>query len=222
MNTIEDVLSLIKTGDHFVGDGHDWSAALQHFCNGPGATHGCVVTFPGCSKGDMKMVLSAEYNGIVHEPFVKLIEDPKYNFWIFRVTIALPEEINYAGDYCEREFLDDKYAYFSWPWFGWYALWKRILNPALKFFNEKWQYNIDKEHNWYFKDCYCTEHTWWNLKKLTELCEGSPRWAKLVKLLAEHFPDTFQPVEYRFLLMNNPDIFKLIAQRIDGNVTIYE
>jgi hypothetical protein len=220
-----------KPGSILVGDGHGFTSWLQHTVNGKGATHGCHISYPDGSKKDMPLVLSAEYNGVVHEWWHKFVSDNTYNFWLYEVVEATQEEINWALDYCEREFLNDKYAYLSWPWFGWCALWKKVLNP-LGVFLHLWYYNIDKEHNWYFKDCFCTEQEWHFMKQLIVENFGTrsrekvflgKTWAdKLYELLFNYFPDTFQPIQLKMLLNTNPDIFKLVAQRVDGVFTSFE
>jgi hypothetical protein len=208
-------------GDLVVGDGYGLTSNIQHFVDGPGATHGCVVTYPDGAERDMPIVLSAEYNGVVHELWEKFISDIKYNIWVYRIINATSKEIKYSLDKCERNFLNDKYAYLSWIWFGYCAMWKKVLNPILKILTfGKVQYNIDKEHNWYFKDCFCTEHTYYYMTYITELVVN--KWTKLKELLSKYFPDTFQPIQYKSLLVQNPDIFKLVYQRINGIESTFE
>jgi hypothetical protein len=164
------------------------------------------------------MLRSAEYTGIVHETWDKFFHaDLAYNFWIFRLKGVTKAAIEYSLDRGERELLNAKYAYFSWPWFGYKALWDRVLNPTLKVVTfGKYQYNINKEHNWYFKDCYCTEDVWHTLDWMLDMFPIP----KLQELLNKYFPDTYDPLEFRELLFGNPDLFELVAKRENGVFTV--
>lgn len=208
-----------KPGLIIVGEGHSLTDKLQYFFNAPGprASHGCNGTYPNGSEFDMGMLLTAEYNGVVHMLWEKFCNDLTYNFWAYEIRSATTAEIDYAVDYCEKEFLNDKYAYLSWPWFAYAALWRRVLNPIARFLHLP-EYNIDKEHNWYFKDCFCTQQVWWLMKKVTELVPEN--WQALEKLLSKYFPDTFHPMQLRPMLEQNPEIFRLVAKRVDGVFSI--
>ena len=184
----------IKKGWILVGEGHDITDKLQYLVNGKGASHGCVITFPDGSKQNMTMVLSAEYNGVVHALWNKWASDTKYNYWLYEIIGATEEQINHALDYCEDHFLNAKYAYLSWIWFGYKSLMEFL------------HINVHKQHNWYFKDCFCTEHVYYFM-----LEAGVPQ-----ELLKDWYPDTFQPMNLKNLLINNPSLFKLISQRVDG------
>ena len=209
-----------KKGTILVGDGHDVTAKLQHWTNGPGATHGCHITYPTGADRDIPLVMSNEYNGAVHVVWKKFVGDPTYNIWLYEIVGATEEEINHALDYCEREFLNDKYAYLSWPWFGYKALWEKVLNPVLNVLTfGRVHYNIDKQHNWYFKDSFCTEQEYYFLDEVSGW--DPSRWGKLRGLLKQYFPDTFQPIQFKATLTGNLDIFRLIAQRVDGVFTIF-
>lgn len=197
-------------GDIIIGAGHNFTDKLQYFFNGSGASHGCVITYPNGANHGIPMILSAEYNGVVHVLWDKFMDDPTYNVWVYRIKGAGPEQVANALDFCEKEFLNDKYAYLSWPWFGYKSLWDHVLNPALRFLHLP-QYNISKQHNWYFKDCFCTEHVYYFMLQIVN--SDPVRFKNLHILLSPFFPDTFQPQDLKQMAIRNPDIFELQYSR---------
>jgi hypothetical protein len=202
-------------GDIIVGDGYDWSAWLQHAVNGYGATHGCVVTYPDGSI-KMPMVLSSEYNGCVHMLWTKFCSDPKYNIWLYNVIGVTEEEVNHALDYLEANYLDVPYAFLAWPWFGWKSLWDNVLNPLGKKFKIlSWLYHdVSTENNWFTRNVFCTKQTWIYMDKFSEL--HPEKWIKLRGILHNWMPDTFQPMNLKTMLQQNPDIFRLEVKRENG------
>jgi hypothetical protein len=217
----------IKPGYLIVGNGHDLTSKIQHICNGKAldgsyATHGCTITWPTGWVDKYPLVLSAEYNGVVHEFWDRFINnDTKYDIWVYEI-VGLPQySLIKALDYCEKEFLNDKYAYLSWPWFAYAAIIRRLINPTLRFLHIK-PINIDKEHNWYFKDCFCTAHCWHYIYKAIECFlhdYTKPEFQDAMAELVQYYPDTFQPVQYKNLLLNHPKCFKLKWQRVDGVIS---
>jgi hypothetical protein len=212
MNTLN-----LKPGDLIVGDGHGFTAALQHWVNGKGATHGCVVTYPTGSKQDIPLLLSAEYNGVVHETWDNFIKDPKYNFWVYEIIGGTQEENYHALDYGERTFLGDVYGYASWLWFGWAGLWIKILNPIGRFLHLKFlQHDVLSENNWFTKGTFCTEHCWYHIYKYTEL--HPTQWVDIRTKICNQYPDTFQPIQWTNLLQDKR-YFRLKWQRVNGVIT---
>ena len=212
----------LKEGNIIVGDGSDIFDKLQHIVNGKGATHGCFFTYPTGSKRDMPLVLSAEYNGCVHILWKTFFDDDEtYNVWCYSIKEATQEEINYALDYCTNLFLNDSYAYLAWPWFGWKRLWESFLNPLgkkFKFLN--WiHHDISTENNWFTKHVFCTKQTYIYLDKLTELYPK--KWENLRNILHQWLPDTFQPMELKKMLEDNPTIFNWEFQRVDKNINLF-
>jgi hypothetical protein len=219
------MLPEIKPGYLIVGNGHDLTSKIQHICNGKAldgyyATHGCNATWSLGWFYLKSMLLSAEYNGVVHIYWDKFYnDDPTYDIWIYEMLGVPQHSLIKSLDHCEKEFLNDKYAYLSWPWFAYAAIIRRVINPVLKFFHIK-QINIDKEHNWYFKDCFCTQQCWTLIDKASEDCIGE-EFKEMRKELMQYFPDTFQPVQYKNLLLNHPKVFKLKFQRVNGIEQIF-
>jgi hypothetical protein len=210
---------ILTPGNLIVGDGHDFTAKLQHLVNGKGATHGCTITYPTGAGRDITLALSAEYNGVVHSTWEKFLPDDNYNFWIYEIIDATQEELQYALDYCEKEFLNDKYGWSSWLWFGWAGLWQRVLNPIGRFLHIGFlQHNVLSENNWFTAGTFCTEHTYWFLTKITEL--HPEKWGKLREILKQYFPNTFQPIQFRDLLQDK-NLFRLKMQRVNKITTSF-
>lgn len=217
-----DIKDFIPTpGTIIVGDGHDWSAWLQHMVNGKGATHGCVVTYPdGSADAQMPMVLSAEYNGCVHVLWSNFVEDSSYNLWLYEIIGMSQKEKNIGLNAIEAKFLDVPYAYFAWPWFGWASLWNNVLNPLGKSLGLKWLYHdIDSENNWFTKNVFCTKQTWIFMDDAASA--AAKVWSNLLRIIHGWMPDTFQPMQLKNMLIDNPTIFRLVAKRESGVFTIY-
>jgi len=210
----------IRPGLIIVGNGHDWSAWLQHVVTGKAldgrkATHGCNTTFPTGSRRQISLVLSAEINGAVHIRWEEFCSDPKYDFWIYEVIGITEEEINHALDYDEVAFLNVPYAYLAWPWFGWRALCNRVINPLGKKLGLKWLYHdTNKENNWWTHHVFCTKQEWLHMDEFSEL--HPEKWGKWREELHNLLPDTFSPIDLTNMLINYPDIFRLIAKQENG------
>jgi hypothetical protein len=214
-------------GSIILGDGHDFTAGLQHFVNGKckdghGRTHGCNTTYPGGSTNQFAMVLSAEINGDVHELWTKFCnDDSKYNIWVYEIVGMTKEEIEYGLDYLEKTFLNVSYAFWAWPWFGWKALVNRVINPLADWTGIKWlHHDINTENNWFTKNVFCTKQEWIYLDKSSEIHPSN--WTELRNILHEYSPDTFDPVDLGNITLTYPKFFKLTAQRIDGITTLFE
>jgi hypothetical protein len=207
-----------QTGDIIDGRGHDVSAKIQEFVNGKGWTHGCVVTYPIGSQRDISLVRSAEANGCVHVWWEKFLnEDTTYDIWVYRIQGITKHEIELGLDTCEKKFLNEKYAYLAWPWFGWASLWNNVLNPLGKKLKLKWLYHdVNSENNWFTKHVFCTKDVYTFLETSTGIYP--PMWKELRGTLHQQLPDTFQPMQLRKLIADYPDIFKLEFCREDGEV----
>jgi len=182
------------------GDGHDLPAKLQHFFAGKGASHAFIITYPTGYAKDIDMVFEADMR-VVHTPWLRFTEDTTYKYWIFKIKDVTEEEINYALDYCIREFASVIYGFWSWPWFVW------------KWFAEKFlQKDVRKENNWFTKGVICDELWWWFIYKLTEKVlqrlPNSKHWLKLQNHLKEWNPDTIQSAEVKKIMFSFPQIFQ--------------
>lgn len=207
-------------GMGIVGYGHDITGKIQNFTNGGTATHGCIIPYPAGSKQDIPIVFTAEYNGVINMLWSEFIKDPKYGLKVVELKGAWKEEIDYSLDKCIKEYLDDPYAYLSWPWFGWAAIWNRGVNPIGKKWELDWMYyDVNAEHNWFTKNCFCTEQVysyyWW----LSDL--HPERWGSLRRGLGPFYADTYQPVEWD-KLSSDEDLFRVVLTRSkEGVVTFY-
>lgn len=208
-------------GDMIAGCGKGFTAWLQKINgranDGRYWTHGAEVTYPTGSSGQIDIVASAEINGNVHMRWNEVIEDPSYDIIVVRIKGVTKAETENALDYGDATFLNDSYGWKSWPWFGWKALWDRVINPIwIKVFGSK-LHDVDLEDNWWTAGTFCTERIWWHLKKVIQV--NPKRWNRLQEAIQKYFPNTFQPIQWRNLMMSED--FEIVMQRLDGIVTIF-
>jgi hypothetical protein len=107
------------------------------------------------------------------------------------------------------------YALLAWPWFGWKALVNRVINPLGEKLGLKWlHHDIHTENNWFTRNIFCSKQDY----KSIDTSSGvyPERWKKLRNDLHDYMPDTCDPVDLANVAYDNPDVFELQFQRVDG------
>jgi len=190
----------------FVGVGNKKtgiSAFLQHHLVGTG-THAFIVGYPQGSRNDIPTVFESDMR-VGYDLWSNYLKDTNYDMWIYQIVGVTQEEVNYALDYCIKNFLGDAYGYLEWLYFPYQTFCRKILHKDVR--NQK---------NWLTAGVICTELWWWYIWALTGGFVFTSRWIKLRSIIDQWNPDTLTANDVLHICQDNPDIFCLQMKRENG------